>query len=157
MLYLFSAPLNTGIYTKMKIKSKIRKINYYYLCWSQMCTQSEISTLPVWLPFFPVQAWVICMTLAQGIYLCHSISISIKPCLCIYSLSHLFFFTFTDDNLCFIGKCAPWFCNDEHPICGKREMMEVSLCQFLPLYKGNSIPVSEKEYPWSQGIKESKV
>ncbi|XP_022080603.1 glycosaminoglycan xylosylkinase-like [Acanthaster planci] len=65
-------------------------------------------------------------------------------------------FFWKDGNLCFIGKCAPWFCNQDHPICGKGDVMEMSLCQFLPSFEG-SVPVFELEYPWSQGVKESLV
>ncbi|XP_071792950.1 glycosaminoglycan xylosylkinase-like [Asterias amurensis] len=61
-----------------------------------------------------------------------------------------------DGNICFIGKCAPWFCNEEHPICAKGDMMEISLCQFLPSFDGG-FPIFQREYPWSQGVKESKV
>ncbi|XP_038071337.1 glycosaminoglycan xylosylkinase-like [Patiria miniata] len=59
-------------------------------------------------------------------------------------------------NLCVIGSCKPWFCNQDHPSCTKGDLMEVAMCQFLPTYQGG-IPVREVAYPWSQGIKESKV
>ncbi|XP_038065291.1 pseudokinase FAM20A-like [Patiria miniata] len=65
-------------------------------------------------------------------------------------------FFWKDGNLCFIGKCAPWFCNEDHPICAQGHLMEVSMCQFLPSF-GGGIPIFEMEYPWSQGVKESQV
>ncbi|XP_038071325.1 glycosaminoglycan xylosylkinase-like [Patiria miniata] len=59
-------------------------------------------------------------------------------------------------NLCVIGNCKPWFCNQDHPSCTKGDLMEVAMCQFLPAYQGG-IPVRDAAYPWSQGRKESKV
>ncbi|XP_071490627.1 extracellular serine/threonine protein kinase FAM20C-like [Diadema antillarum] len=60
-------------------------------------------------------------------------------------------------NRCFTGKCAPWFCNKDHPVCGKGEMLEVSMCQFLPNYKSDEDPVMDKPYPWSHGVREAAV
>ncbi|XP_033124473.1 extracellular serine/threonine protein kinase FAM20C-like [Anneissia japonica] len=66
-------------------------------------------------------------------------------------------FFWKDGNLCFIGECLPWFCNDEHPICGISDLLEVSVAQFLPKCPDSKYPVNDRAYPWSQGVKESKV
>ncbi|XP_033104476.1 extracellular serine/threonine protein kinase FAM20C-like [Anneissia japonica] len=66
-------------------------------------------------------------------------------------------FFWKDGNLCFIGVCAPWFCNDEHPICGIGDMLEVSVAQFIPKSPSSKYAVFDRAYPWSQGVKESKV
>ncbi|XP_033104477.1 extracellular serine/threonine protein kinase FAM20C-like [Anneissia japonica] len=57
----------------------------------------------------------------------------------------------------FIGECLPWFCNDEHPICGISDLLEVSVAQFLPKCPDSKYPVNDRAYPWSQEVKESKV
>ncbi|XP_071946772.1 extracellular serine/threonine protein kinase FAM20C-like [Antedon mediterranea] len=62
-----------------------------------------------------------------------------------------------DGNLCFIGVCVPWFCNEDRAMCGVEEIMEVSVSQFLPQAPKSRYPVFDRPYPWSQGIKESKV
>ncbi|PIK38059.1 putative extracellular serine/threonine protein kinase FAM20C [Apostichopus japonicus] len=54
-----------------------------------------------------------------------------------------------DGNDCFIGTCP--FCDEDHMICSKDDVMELSVCQQIP---GK---IYDHAHPWSQGIKESKV
>nr|XP_054766505.1 extracellular serine/threonine protein kinase FAM20C-like [Lytechinus pictus] len=60
-------------------------------------------------------------------------------------------------NTCFEGKCAPWFCNKDHPVCGRGEMLEVSLCVMIPFYHGNEDPIFDRPNPWSHGIREAQI
>lgn len=60
-------------------------------------------------------------------------------------------------SICFEGKCAPWFCNKDHPICGRGDKLEVSMCTILPYYHGDKDPIFDRPNPWSHGVREAKI
>ncbi|PIK39710.1 putative extracellular serine/threonine protein kinase FAM20C [Apostichopus japonicus] len=56
--------------------------------------------------------------------------------------------TWRGDDICFIGDCAPVFCNKNHTICAENGTLEISVCQKIPGRR----PFHEEFNPWNHYI-----